>query len=102
MRPPSALRVAHRAGLLWPVAGAARISRLQVRDVPQGTGRRAHRGGSLLPGGPVRGVPGPRHRRNYPHLPHHPPIIGEVWMLGYLLVIGVKTVRPDERNLTAE
>jgi hypothetical protein len=31
-----------------------------------------------------------------------PPIIGEVWMLGYLLVIGVKTVRPDERTLTAE
>src|SRR5215204_5329704 len=30
------------------------------------------------------------------------PDIGEVWMLGYLLVIGVKTVRPDERNLTAE
>src|SRR5215207_2212839 len=31
-----------------------------------------------------------------------PPIIGEVWMLGYLLVIGVKTVKPDERILTAE
>src|SRR5215217_5791845 len=31
-----------------------------------------------------------------------PPIIGEVWMLGYLLVIGVKTVRPDEPTLTAE
>ncbi len=31
-----------------------------------------------------------------------PVIIGEVWMLGYLLVFGVKTVRPDERTLTAE
>ena len=31
-----------------------------------------------------------------------PYIIAEVWMLGYLLVIGVKTVKPDERNLTAE
>ena len=31
-----------------------------------------------------------------------PVIIGEVWLLGYLLVIGVKTVRPDERTLTAE
>ena len=31
-----------------------------------------------------------------------PVIIAEVWMLGYLLVIGVKTVRPDERTLTAE
>jgi hypothetical protein len=31
-----------------------------------------------------------------------PPIIGEVWMLGYLLVIGVKSVKPDERNLDME
>ena len=31
-----------------------------------------------------------------------PPILGEVWLLGYLLVIGVKTVRPDERTLPAE
>ena len=31
-----------------------------------------------------------------------PPIIGEVWMLGYLLVIGVKTVKPDERILDVE
>ena len=31
-----------------------------------------------------------------------PPIIGEVWMLGYLLVIGVKTVKPDERIIDVE
>ena len=31
-----------------------------------------------------------------------PPIFGEVWLLGYLLVIGVKTVKPDGRILTAE
>jgi hypothetical protein len=31
-----------------------------------------------------------------------PPIIGEVWMVIYLLVIGVKTVRPEEPTLTAE
>ncbi len=31
-----------------------------------------------------------------------PVIVAEVWMLGYLLVFGVKTVRPDERTTTAE
>jgi hypothetical protein len=29
------------------------------------------------------------------------PIIAEVWMLGYLLVVGVKTVKPDKRILAA-
>lgn len=31
-----------------------------------------------------------------------PPIIGEVWMLGYLLVIGVKTVKTDESTIDVE
>jgi Domain of unknown function (DUF4386) len=43
-------------------------------DVPQGAGRRAHRGGRLLPRGPARGVPGPRLRlrRKDQRLRHHP------------------------------
>ena len=60
-----------RAGLLWPVAGAARVSRLQIRAVPQGAGRRARRGHRLLPGGPARGVPGPRLRQADPPVHCH-------------------------------
>jgi hypothetical protein len=29
------------------------------------------------------------------------PTIAEIWLLGYLLIVGVKTVKPDERILTA-
>ena len=60
-----------RAGLLWAVAGAARVSRLQIRAVPQGTGRRTRRGLCLLPGGPARGVPGPRLRQADPPVHGH-------------------------------
>ena len=38
---PAALRLRHRRDLLRPVARAARLSRLQVRHVPQGVGHRA-------------------------------------------------------------
>ena len=70
-RPP-ALRVPHRPDLLRPVAAAARVSRLPVGDVPQGAGRRAHRGGRLLPGGHARAVPGPRPRQADQRGPRHP------------------------------
>ena len=60
------------ANLLRLVAGAAGVSRLQVRDVPQGARRRPHRGGHQLPGGPARAVPGPRLRRANPRLLGHP------------------------------
>src|SRR6266568_3556002 len=63
----------HRADLLWPVAGAAGVSRLQInRVVSQVVGRPARRGGRLLPRGPARAVPGPRLRPNYPWLRRHP------------------------------
>ena len=71
VRPP-ALRLPHRPDLLRPVAGAARVSRLPVGDVPQGAGRRAHRGGRLLPGGHARAVPGPRPRQADQRRPRHP------------------------------
>ena len=56
----------------------------------------------LLPGGPARGVPGPRrgHSRSMASV-SIPPAIAEIWMVGYLLVIGVKTVKPAKRILPA-
>src|SRR5438445_5545560 len=61
----------HRAGLLWPVAGAARVSRLQIRAIPQVARRGAHHGRCLLPRGPARSVPRTRHRRNHPPVRWH-------------------------------
>ncbi len=61
-RPP-ALRVPYRPDLLRPVADAARVPCLPVRDVPQGAGHRAHCCRRLLPGRHARAVPGPRLRQ---------------------------------------
>ncbi len=43
----------------------------QVRDVPQSAGRRARRGGRLLPGGRDGGVPGSRIKQTDPRFPGH-------------------------------
>jgi hypothetical protein len=55
-----------------PVAGAAGVSGLRIRDVPQGAGRPARRRGRVLPRGHVRGVPDPRLRPDDQHRHHHP------------------------------
>ncbi len=51
-----ALRHTRRSSLLRPVAGAARVSRLPVRAVPQGAGRRAGAGHRLVPRGLAHGA----------------------------------------------
>jgi integrase len=60
----------------------------------QGVGRPA-RGGRLLPHRHARLVPGPRRRPKDRHLRRHPASSRGISMVGYLLLIGVKTVKLD-------
>ena len=92
-----ALRVAHRADLLRPVAGAAGLSRPQVRLVPQGLGRRCSSWPAAATCVDLLAaflVP------DFGQLIHTfiviPCAIAEIWMVGYLLAIGVRTVKSRE------
>ena len=69
--------------------------------VPQVARRRAHRGRRLLPRGLARGIPGSRLRPTIHPFVVIPSAIAEISMVIYLLVVGVKTAKPDKRILAA-
>ena len=88
----------HRAGLLWPVAGAAGVSRLQIGGCsPSGSASCSSWAASAT----LWTCSRRSWSRTFGQKIHVfvviPPTIAEISMVLYLLVIGVKTVKPIER-----
>ena len=95
-----ALRDPHRADLLRPLAGAARVSRLQVEaGFPRALGVLLVVAASATSWTCSRCSSSPTSARRSTRFIVIPSAIAEIWMVLYLLVVGVKTRKPKQRNL---